>query len=200
MNTQICQLSSATMAEPVQRPISRLLTTRERRTACQDAAVVTTLLHLLRHADAGDATHWPGPDDLRPLSSEGLAQAERLAAHLASIGFECDAVLTSPRVRAVQTAEPVADALGLRVVVEPRLGEGLSVQRLDALLRRAGDPRAPILVGHDPDFSDLLTTLVGAVDISMKKGALARLEARRPFVAGGARLRWLLPPDVLRPR
>lgn len=162
--------------------------------------MATTLLHLLRHADAGDATRWPGSDDLRPLSGEGLAQAERLAAHLASIGFECDAVLTSPRVRAVQTAEPVAEALGLRVIVDPRLGEGLSVQGLDTLLHGAGDPRSPILVGHDPDFSDLLTTLVGAVDISMKKGALARLEARRPFVPRGARLRWLLPPDALRPR
>ena len=162
--------------------------------------MAATLLHLLRHADAGDATRWPGPDELRPLSSEGIAQAERLTAHLAGIGFQCDAVLTSPRMRAVQTAEPVADALGLTVVVEPRLGEGLSVQGLDALLRAAGDPRAPILVGHDPDFSDLLTTLIGAVDVSMKKGALARLEARRPFTAGGARLRWLLPPDALRSR
>ena len=159
-----------------------------------------TILHLLRHADAGDPARWPGPDSERPLSPLGIEQIERLVAHLVAVGFESDAVLSSPKRRAIETAGPVAAAFGLEVVVDQRLGGALTLADVDAILQGAGDPRSPVLVGHDPDFRDLLTTLVGAIDLSMKKGALARIEARRPFEAGAARLRWLLPPDALRPR
>jgi phosphohistidine phosphatase len=157
-------------------------------------------LHLLRHADAGDALRWPGPDSTRPLSAAGVEQAERLAGHLRMVGFTCDAVLTSPKVRARQTAQALADAFGLSVILDERLADELSVDRVDHLLTDHGNPRTPVLVGHDPDFSELLTSLIGAVDLSMKKGAFARLEVRRPLTAGTATLRWLLPPDALRHR
>ena len=63
------------------------------------------LLHLLRHADAGDPEAWTGPDAVRPLSDKGRKQSKRLGDHLASIGFTADAIITSPKIRAEQTAE-----------------------------------------------------------------------------------------------
>ena len=62
-------------------------------------------LHLLRHAHAGDPMAWDGPDERRPLSDKGEKQADRLGRFLAGVGFAADAVITSPKVRAAQTAE-----------------------------------------------------------------------------------------------
>ena len=54
-----------------------------------------------------------------------------------------------------------------------------------------------MLVGHDPDFSEVLSELCGATGLVMKKGALATLEIEPPLRPGSATLRWLLPPDLL---
>ena len=62
-------------------------------------------LHLLRHADAGDPMAWDGPDEARPLSDKGERQADRLGRFLAGVGFAPDVIITSPKVRAAQTAE-----------------------------------------------------------------------------------------------
>jgi phosphohistidine phosphatase SixA len=99
-------------------------------------------------------------------------------------------------VRALQTAEIVAAALGIEVRVDDRLGDTLSIPGVEAILRDAGDVARPVLVGHDPDFSELLSSLADA-RLEMKKGALARVDLPDGLRAGGARLRWLLPPDLL---
>jgi phosphohistidine phosphatase len=157
------------------------------------------LLHLLRHADAGDPEAWQGPDAIRPLSAKGRRQSKRLGDHLAAIGFTVDAIITSPKVRAEQTADIVGERVGGTVTVDDRLAGGLDVQTLDELLTDAGDPERVVLVGHDPDFSEILSTLCGA-RLEMKKGALARIESDRPLRAGHGTLRWLLPPDGLKDR
>ena len=157
------------------------------------------LLHLLRHAHAGDPGTWDGPDDVRPLSDKGHAQAKRVAAHLADLRFTTDALITSPKLRASQTAEAVAVALDVPVKVDERLGGSLGLESLEAILRDAGDPERPVLVGHDPDFSELVAVLIGAAGVPMRKGALARIEVDRPLRAGAGTLRWLLPPDALKP-
>ena len=157
------------------------------------------LLHFLRHADAGDPVAWTGPDTARPLSDKGRKQAKRLGDHLASIGFTADAFITSPKIRAAQTAEIVAESLGARLSIDDRLAGGLEIDVLDAVLADAGDPARVVVVGHDPDFSELLSELVGT-RLEMKKGAFARVEIERPLRAGGGTLRWLLPPDALKPR
>jgi phosphohistidine phosphatase len=157
------------------------------------------LLHFLRHADAGDPEAWAGPDAARPLSDKGRKQSKRLGEHLAAIGFEADGFVTSPKIRAAQTAEIVAEPLRTKVSIDDRLAAGLEIDALDAILADAGDPGRVVVVGHDPDFSELLSELVGT-QLEMKKGAFARLEIERPLRAGGGTLRWLLPPDALRPR
>jgi phosphohistidine phosphatase SixA len=154
-------------------------------------------LLLLRHADAGDPGDWAGDDDLRPLSDKGIRQSERLGRHLARLRFEPDAIVSSPKLRARQTADIVARALEVDVRLDERLGSGVSVTSVEALLRDAGDPRRPILVGHDPDFSDLAAELTGASSIPVRKGALVRIDLPDGIRAGSGVLRWLLPPDLV---
>lgn len=156
-------------------------------------------LHLLRHAHAGDGLAWDGPDAARPLTDKGLAQAKRLGRFLAERRFETDAVLTSPKLRAAQTAEVVASHLALPVVVDERLGGPVGLATLEAILHDHHDPILPVLVGHDPDLSELVAVLCGSAGTPMRKGAFARIEVDRPFQAGAGTLRWLITPDLLRP-
>ena len=156
-------------------------------------------LHLLRHAHAGDAFEGSGPDDRRPLSEKGEKQADRLGRFLAGVGFAPDAIITSPKVRAVQTAEIVAGRLGVPVVVDTRLAGGFGLQAVEAMLHEVGDPIRPVLVGHDPDFTDLVEVLTGSSAVTMKKGAIIRIDIDRPLAAGTGSLAWLVTPDLLRP-
>ena len=156
-------------------------------------------LHLLRHAHAGDALAWDGPDAARPLTEKGRGQSERLGRFLSAQGFAPDLLITSPKVRAVETAEIVARALDASLAVDDRLAGPLGLATVEAVLAAHGDPEAPVLVGHDPDFSDLLAALCGAAGVTMRKGAFARLEIDRPLQPGTGTLRWLVPPDLLRP-
>ncbi len=156
-------------------------------------------LFLLRHAHAGDPYAWDGPDEARPLSPRGERQADRLGRFLAGIGFRTDAIITSPKLRAAQTAEIVGQRLGVPVGTDDRLAGEVGLSSLEAILRDAGDPASPVLVGHDPDFSDLVVKLCGGLGVPMRKGAFARIDAERPFEPGRATLRWLVPPDLLKP-
>ena len=156
------------------------------------------LLHLIRHAHAGDPESWDGPDAARPLSEKGRSQAERLGRYLADIGFRTDAIVTSPKLRALQTAEIVAAHLGVDVVEDHRLAGALDLDTVAAILKDADDTERPVLVGHDPDFSELVSVLSDAVNAPMRKGALARIEIDGPLEPGGGTLRWMIPPDALR--
>ena len=157
------------------------------------------LLHLLRHADAGDPDAWEGPDAARPLSDKGRKQSDRLGAYLARIDFAGGPFITSPKVRAAETAKLVADHVKGEIVENDRLASGLDLASVEAILDDAGDPDRAVLVGHDPDFTDLLAELCAAPSLEMKKGAFARIEIERPLRAGAGTLRWLIPPDALKP-
>jgi phosphohistidine phosphatase len=159
----------------------------------------TVELYLLRHAHAGDTATWDGPDERRPISPKGEKQTDRLARFLAGIGFRPDAIITSPKLRASQTAEIVGQRLGIPVGVDERLANGFDLAAVEAILLDAGNPSRPVLVGHDPDFSELLAMLCGAGNVPMKKGALARIDIDRPVAPGRGELRWLVPPDLLKP-
>ena len=121
------------------------------------------MLWLLRHAEAEDGL----PDDQRPLTERGAMQADAAGRALAVLDVHLDACLSSPKLRAVQTAERACEPLGVQVTIEPALsGEPFDVRELTAGL---GDV---LLVGHDPSFSMLLHDLTGAQS-RMKKGGLA---------------------------
>ncbi len=71
-------------------------------------------LHLVRHAHAGDPEAWDGPDELRPLSNKGRRQAERLGSFLLRTDIRPDRLISSPKLRALQTAELVGAIPGPR--------------------------------------------------------------------------------------
>ena len=153
-------------------------------------------VHLLRHAHAGNAFDWIGDDDLRPLTDKGRKQCQRLGSFLEAHAVRPDVIVTSPRVRASQTAEIVAGKLDMTVKTDRRLADGFGKRELWALLDETG-AREVMFVGHDPDLSSLLAYLIDAAGISMKKGALATVDIETKLGDGEGELRWLLPPDLL---
>ena len=113
-------------------------------------------LFLVRHAHAVDGT----PDDLRPLSDRGREQARELAAQLAAA--QPDVVLSSPLLRARETADAIARASGAPLQVDERLAPGASV---DSLLDALGDADGTVVaVGHQPDCSEIAIGLTGGPD------------------------------------
>jgi phosphohistidine phosphatase SixA len=157
-----------------------------------------TALHLLRHAHAGDPARWRGDDDVRPLSEKGRRQAEQVGRLLSRMDEAPDLFISSPRTRALETAEIVAAALKVEVVVDRRLAGPLEPGLVTEILLAAGGAERPCIVGHDPDFSELLGELTGTGSIPMRKGALARVDFDGPdVVAGRGLLRYLVPPELL---
>jgi phosphohistidine phosphatase SixA len=125
------------------------------------------LLYLVRHAEAA-----PGePDELRALTPAGREVARALGEQLA--GERLDAVLTSPLLRARETAEAIAKASGLEAEADERLAPGATVDDVRAAVAGRGERVA--VVGHQPDCS-LIATVVSGVDPGFPAGGVARLD------------------------
>ncbi len=124
------------------------------------------MLWLLRHADAASGS----PDSERPLTERGVRQAQAAGRALERLGASIDVCLTSPKLRALETARLAAERIGVEVRVEPRLsGEPFDAHEIvDGL-------GSVLLVGHDPAFSLTLHDLTGA-QARMRKGGLAGVE------------------------
>lgn len=122
------------------------------------------MLYLLRH---GDAEEGNGDDAARRLTPKGERQARAAGAALVAMGAEIDACLTSPKLRAVDTARLACEALPL----EPEIADELRGGRFDSLSLAAGRGNV-LLVGHEPDFSDEVARLTGA-RAKLRKGGLA---------------------------
>jgi phosphohistidine phosphatase len=127
------------------------------------------VIWLLRHGDAADGS----PDSERPLTDKGEAQSRAAGKALKAIGVDIDACLTSPKVRAAETAQLACEQLG---DVEPQLEPKLAGGPFDALALAAGLGDEVLLVGHDPDFSAVVHSLTGA-QVRMKKGGLAGIDS-----------------------
>jgi phosphohistidine phosphatase len=125
------------------------------------------VLWLLRHGDAADGS----PDAERPLTKKGEKQARTAGRALKQLGVPMDACLTSPKVRAADTARMACEELGIEPQLEPKLAGG----PFDAEALAAGLGDNVLLVGHDPDFSMAVHALTGA-QVRMKKGGLAGIE------------------------
>ncbi len=125
-------------------------------------------LYLVRHAKAA-----PGdPDELRPLTSHGRDEARRLAERLA--GERPDAVVTSPLLRARETAEILARACGLEAVPDERLAPGAT--SADARLAAAGRGERIVLVGHQPDCGRIAAALAGGEEPPFPTAGMAVID------------------------
>jgi phosphohistidine phosphatase len=154
--------------------------------------------YFLRHGIAVDPQEWSGSDFDRPLTREGRLRMEREARAIADLSLDLDVIVTSPLVRAKQTAEIVAERLKARCepVEDDRLADGFNVERLGAILSAHAGAESVMLVGHEPTMSLTLGQLAGGAHLELKKGALAGIEFAGPSPASGT-LTCLIPPKVL---
>ncbi len=150
------------------------------------ASMRTHRVYLVRHAKA--EPHGGGDDDARRLTPEGRARFTALV-HGLRARLQVSRVLTSPLVRARETAEILSRATGAQLEASPRLAAGRSgATELLAMARAAADGTA--LVGHNPELAEALAHL-GEGDLEVKPGAIAALDVGRDEIT----LAWLeLPP------
>lgn len=153
-------------------------------------------MYFLRHGVAHEPDEWRGDDFDRPLTDEGTAKMERQAKALAKLNLGLDAILTSPLVRARQTADIVAQAMGMAAQTDDRLGPSFGVPAVAAILRERPRASALMLVGHEPNFSATIGTLTGGAQLALKKGGLACVDLRDGSNRGD--LTMLVPPKFMR--
>jgi phosphohistidine phosphatase len=158
-------------------------------------------LYVIRHGIAeerGEA--WPD-DTRRPLTEEGIARLKKTARGLVRLGVELDVILTSPLVRARQTAEIFAAAFTTRppiVVIDSLTPEGTPQAVMTDLEKHARRARIA-LVGHEPGIGELAARLFGSRrPLEFKKGAVCRVDIESLPAAGPGTLKWFLTPRILR--
>lgn len=147
-------------------------------------------LWLLRHGEA--EPHGTRPDPDRRLTPRGERQSLDAGRAMAALGLSFEAVFTSPRVRALETARLACEALGGEPVVHEPLSAGWSGRDALELLAGLDEGSRLLAVGHEPDFSGIVRDLAGGA-VQMKKGGVAGLRAD----SGSAELLVLLRPREL---
>jgi len=159
---------------------------------------VSLQLYFLRHGQAGNRHEWKRDDAARPLTVEGKKRMAREAAGIRTLGLHLDLIISSPLVRAYQTAQIVARGQGeaIRLILDDRVGPGFGPMHLAAILGEHRRAQGIMLVGHEPDFSETISQVTGGSLLVMKKGGLAYVELDDPTSRQG-RLVWLLPPKLL---
>ena len=135
-------------------------------------------LWLLRHGEA--VPHDEAPDDLRDLTRRGRDQSRTAGRALKALGIEIHMCFTSPKVRARDTARIACEELGVEPVDEDTLAEGFDGRAALDLMAAAGADQRVLVVGHEPDFSQVVYDLTGG-RVDFKKGGLAgvRLDGSR---------------------
>jgi len=127
-------------------------------------------LWLLRHGEA--VPHDEAPDHDRELTERGRDQSRAAGRALSALDVEVHLCFTSPKVRARQTAELACESLDVDPVDEDSLAEGFDGRAALDLMRAAGADQRVLVVGHEPDFSQVLYDLTGG-RVDFKKGGIA---------------------------
>ena len=135
-------------------------------------------LWLLRHGEA--VPHDEAPDHDRELTDRGRDQSHAAGRALSALEVEVHLCFTSPKVRARQTAELACDSLDVEPVEEDALAEDFDGRAALDLMRVAGPDQRVLVVGHEPDFSQVVYDLTGG-RVDFKKGGIAgiRLDGSR---------------------
>jgi phosphohistidine phosphatase len=153
--------------------------------------------YFLRHADAEPRIT---SDHERKLTPKGLEQSEKVGKFMVRCGLLPEIVLTSPVVRARQTAQIVAEKLGDAEISEVDwLACGMSAETCLMELKARQGTASVLLVGHEPDFSETITTMLGVSDagaIKVRKAALTGIELL-DFRAGQGQMHFLVPARLM---
>jgi phosphohistidine phosphatase len=163
------------------------------------------ILYLLRHGIAVERGSSGDEDDsARPLTPKGERRMRRSAEGMLALGLSYNLILSSPYLRANQTADIVAEVCDVRdgVQISAALAaDGNPRQVIDELSHTHGARQHILLVGHEPHLSRLISTLVtgsSALPLVMKKGGLCKLSIDALRFGRCATLEWLLTPRQLR--
>ena len=159
---------------------------------------------ILRHGIAAEpGTPGYEEDSQRPLTREGVTEMRRIAKAMKVLGLEFDLILSSPYVRARQTAEIVAEGLGLQK--KPQFSAGLRCGAdpralLQELKQKHSEKECVLLVGHEPFLSEFISLLISGnknCSIDLKKGGLCLLAISSFEPGESAVLKWLFNPKQL---
>lgn len=151
-------------------------------------------LYLVRHAEAIERNGTVAEEE-RYLTVTGRSSFRKTGAVLAKKGVLPNLILTSPLIRAVQTADILAEALSFQgeVQVSGALAPGFDLDVLRRLLAETGLCRKVALVGHEPDMGAVVSSLLGLeAPFKMKKGAVVALEVEPAVRDASARFLWLV--------
>ncbi len=153
---------------------------------------------IVRHGIAEEISS--GGDSHRALTEEGRCKIKQVATGLARIKPEIERIYSSPLVRAEQTAQIIAESLRTNVEIMIELSPGHSPMDLCQRLSEIRNVSGVMLVGHEPNCSELASYLLGStgeIGIDFKKGAACFIQATHPIASAGTLL-WHLPPRILR--
>ncbi len=161
----------------------------------------TQTLYLVRHAIAMERDDkWPD-DAKRPLTHAGAARMRRAVQGFAALKVQIAVVLSSPAVRAMETAEILVRGLSPHpeLIPLPALAPGVPAARVAEALGPYGKRAGLALVGHEPGLGELAAWLVGArLPLPFKKGGIGRIDVATWPPARQGTLVWLATPRMLR--
>jgi phosphohistidine phosphatase len=152
-------------------------------------------LYFFRHGLAQPSDDPTIPDHLRALTDEGIIRTRRASRVLKMLDLKPERLYSSPLVRARQTADILGQTLGAAVLVRDELSPGFAIAALEALTHDLGSDDDVLLVGHEPDFSEMVAELTGGAQVEMKKGGLARVDVELYHPMRGT-LIWLIAPKI----
>ena len=150
-------------------------------------------LYFLRHGEA-DWPDWNKPDDERPLTDFGKKEVRQVAKFLDRLKVKPDLIVTSPLPRASQTAKVAAEQLKVKLREDELLEPGFALSELRSVFKRHRS-KVLMLVGHEPDFTNVISALTGA-SLKLSKAGVALLDIDPESEEG--KLLWLFPPKFAR--
>ena len=158
-------------------------------------------LYLIRHAIAEEESP-TGDDSQRGLTDKGAKKMRQIAKGLRELGVEFDYILTSPYIRAEQTAEILGDVLKMkkRIVTSENLAPTGSPDQLLAEINEKYSVNSLAIVGHEPYLSNLVGLLTAdgsPIEMTFKKGSVCYLTTDDLHHTRKANLEWLLTPGIL---
>jgi phosphohistidine phosphatase len=161
-------------------------------------------LYILRHAPAAPRGSQYKDDSLRPLTPEGKKTMNQIAKGMKTLDLSFSAIVSSPYVRATETAQIVKDVLNYprKVVLSANLTPDSPYDLLiKEINRHYPKAKRVLIVGHEPHLSSLIAFLLSGqctIPINFKKGGLCHLSFVGILMAKSAALEWLLTPSQLR--
>ena len=157
-------------------------------------------LFVLRHGQAEDLnTNHPKNDFDRHLTEDGKEKIQKLGLFLDKLAEDIDLILSSPLIRAKETAETILSNLSMKpeLKIVDFLSAGASSKDISKGLLQFSSTNNILLVGHAPDLEMFIGKLVGAERIKLKKGALAKISLSSSIELSGG-LEWLLTPKIVK--